>query len=149
MPSNLHFFLIHATTNYFIAIFRIFVLNKQRIIQNGNCNYDFKTRGRILGNPDKSLKNFPPSYSQSPLQLCLRFLFLQPHATSYSFCKGERRTPDRKPNPLPYGLLNPYRNLKSENSQDYSQKPQIDCMFMNWASGNKCYTVVTELTSVF
>ncbi len=29
-------------------------------------------RGRILGrNPDKSLKNFPPCYSQSPLQLCL------------------------------------------------------------------------------
>jgi hypothetical protein len=25
----------------------------------------------------------------------------------------------RKPNPLPYGLRNPYGNLKSENSQDY------------------------------
>jgi hypothetical protein len=52
-------------------------------------------------------------------------------ATSYSFyssvtahCKGERRSPDRKPFPLPYGLRNPYRNLKSENSQDYPQKPQ-------------------------
>jgi hypothetical protein len=32
--------------------------------------------------------------------------------------------PDRKPYPLPYGLRNPYRNLKSENSQDYAQKPQ-------------------------
>ncbi len=148
MPSNLHFFVIHATNNYFIAIFRIFVLNNRRVIQ-GNCNYDFKTRGRILGYPDKSLKNFPPSYSQSPLQLCLRFLFLQPHATSYSFCKGERRTPHRKPNPLSYGLLNPYRNLKSENSQDYAQKPQSDCMFMNWASGNKFSTVVTELTPAF
>jgi hypothetical protein len=31
--------------------------------------------------------------------------------------------PDRKPYPLPYGLRNPYRNLKSENSQDYAQKP--------------------------
>jgi hypothetical protein len=31
---------------------------------------------------------------------------------------------DRKPYPLPYGLRNPYRNLKSENSQDYAQKPQ-------------------------
>jgi hypothetical protein len=31
-------------------------------------------RGRILGrNPDKSLKSFPPCYSQSPLQLCLEF----------------------------------------------------------------------------
>jgi hypothetical protein len=28
----------------------------------------------------------------------------------------------RKPYPLPYGLRNPYRNLKSENSQDYAQK---------------------------
>jgi hypothetical protein len=31
--------------------------------------------------------------------------------------------PDKKPNPLPFGLGNPYRNLKSENSQDFAQKP--------------------------
>jgi hypothetical protein len=31
---------------------------------------------------------------------------------------------DRKPYPLPYGSRNPYRSLKSENSQDYAQKPQ-------------------------
>jgi hypothetical protein len=31
---------------------------------------------------------------------------------------------DRKPYPLSYGLGNPYRNLKSENSQDYAQKAQ-------------------------
>jgi hypothetical protein len=30
--------------------------------------------------------------------------------------KEEGRKPDRKPNPLLYGLRNPYRNLKSENS---------------------------------
>ena len=54
----------------------------------------------------------------------LRFLFLQTHETSYSFCKGEGGKPDRKPYPLPYGLRNPYRNLKFENSQDYAQKPQ-------------------------
>jgi hypothetical protein len=52
--------------------------------------------GRILGrNPNESLKRFPPCDSQSPLlyklQLCLRFLFLQTHATSCCFCKGERR----------------------------------------------------------
>ncbi len=29
----------------------------------------------------------------------------------------------------------PYRNLKSENSQDYAQKPQRHCMFMNSVSG--------------
>ncbi len=33
--------------------------------------------------------------------------------------------PDRKPHPLPYGLRNLYRNLKSQNSQDYAQKPQV------------------------
>jgi hypothetical protein len=66
----------------------------------------------------------------------LRFLFLQIHATSYSFCKRERRKTDRKPYPLPYGLRNPYRNLKSENSQDYAQKP-CTFMFMNSASGLK------------
>jgi hypothetical protein len=32
--------------------------------------------------------------------------------------------PDRKLCPLPYGLRNPYRNLKSENSQDHALKPQ-------------------------
>jgi hypothetical protein len=31
---------------------------------------------------------------------------------------------DRKPYSLPFGLKNPYKNLKSENSQDYDQKPQ-------------------------
>jgi hypothetical protein len=28
-----------------------------------------------------------------------------------------------------------YGNLKSENSQDYTQKPQRNCMFVNSASG--------------
>jgi hypothetical protein len=32
--------------------------------------------------------------------------------------KEKRGKPDRKPYLLPYGLRNPYRNLKSENSQD-------------------------------
>ncbi len=43
--------------------------------------------------------------------------------------------PDLKPYPFPDGLRNPYRNLKSENSQDYAQKPQQNCTFMNSASG--------------
>ncbi len=46
--------------------------------------------------------------------------------------KGEK--PDRKPYPLPNGLRNPYRNLKSENSEDYAQKPQQNCTLMNSAS---------------
>jgi hypothetical protein len=47
--------------------------------------------------------------------------------------KKKRGKPDRKPYPLPCGLRNPYRNLKSENSQDYAQKHQRYCMFMNSA----------------
>jgi len=35
--------------------------------------------------------------------------------------KEKEGKPERKPYPLPYGLRNPYRNLKSENSQDYAQ----------------------------
>jgi hypothetical protein len=52
-----------------------------------------------------------------------RFLFLQTHATCYSFysallftIKEKGGEPDRKPHPFLYGLRNPYRNLKSENS---------------------------------
>jgi hypothetical protein len=47
--------------------------------------------------------------------------------------------PVKKPYPLPYGygLRNPYRNLKSENSPDYAQKPQRNCTFMNSASGQR------------
>jgi hypothetical protein len=36
----------------------------------------------------------------------------------------------------PYGLRKPYRNLKSDNSQDYAQKLQQNCMFMNSAIGS-------------
>jgi hypothetical protein len=47
--------------------------------------------------------------------------------------------PDTKLYPLPYGLRSPYRNLKSENSQDYAQKlNEIEqCLFINSASGIK------------
>ncbi len=52
-----------------------------------NHNRSQGYRGRTLGsNPDKSLKSFPPCYSQSPrYSLVLRFIILQNHATSYSF----------------------------------------------------------------
>jgi len=99
---------------------------------------NMRTRGRIPGhNPDKNRKDFPPCYSQSPLQLCLRFIFFkltQPLTVSSIIIytvneKGEN--PDIKPYPLLFGLRNPYRNLSSENSQDYAQKPQRKCMFMN------------------
>jgi hypothetical protein len=52
----------------------------------------------------------------------LRFIFLQTHATSYSFYSAFVYTvkeiggkPDKKPHPLSYGLRNLVRNLKSEN----------------------------------
>ncbi len=70
----------------------------------------------------KSQKSFPPCYSQSPLQLCLEIsIFSNSHNLlqflEFSYCTLNRRQ-GRKPYPLPYGLRNPYRNLKSENSQD-------------------------------
>ncbi len=106
-------------------------------------------RGRILGrNLDKSLKSFLPCYSQSavtstdlPFDLYF-FKLTQPQFLQFSFCtvnrKGEVRKAclrDRKPYPVPHGLRNPYRNLKSENSQESAQKPQRSCMFMNSVSG--------------
>ncbi len=69
------------------------------------------------------------------------FLFLHTHATSYvflqfSYCTLDRRKEETwwKTIPIPYGLRNPYRNLHSENCQDYAQKPQRKCTFMNSAS---------------
>ncbi len=91
------------------------------------------TRGRILGrNPDKCLQSSPLCYSKSLYSFALS-LFLQTHATSYSLyialhCKEERR---KTSTPLP---RNPYRSLKCENSQNYAQKPQRSCTFMNSAS---------------
>jgi hypothetical protein len=40
--------------------------------------------------------------------------------------KEEGGKPDRKPYPLSYGLGNPYRSLKSENSHDYTRKNLIE-----------------------
>ncbi len=59
-----------------------------------------KYRGRILGqNPAKSLTIFPPCYSQSPLQLCLRFLLLQITQPLTISVKAKGGKPDRKPFP--------------------------------------------------
>ncbi len=74
----------------------------------------------------KDLRVFLLAIQSHLYSFALRFLFLQTHVTSYSFCsallytvKEKGGKPDRKPHPLP---RNPYRNLKSENSQDYAQK---------------------------
>jgi hypothetical protein len=76
------------------------------------------------------------------LQLCLEISIslnsrnlLQFLQFSYLYTVKEKGgKPDRKQYPLPHGLRNPYRNLKSENSQDYAQKPQQNCALMNSAS---------------
>jgi hypothetical protein len=89
---------------------------------------------------DKSLKSFPPCYSPTALPWDFYFFKLtQPVTVSrghlmYTF-KEKGGKPDRKSYPLPYGLRNPYRNHRSENSQDYVQKPQQNCAFMTYASG--------------
>jgi hypothetical protein len=73
----------------------------------------------------QSLKIFPPCYSQVT-SAGLPFSRVQ-----FLYTVKERgKKPDRKPYSLPYGSRNPYRNLKSENSQDYAQKPQRNCTFM-------------------
>jgi hypothetical protein len=41
-------------------------------------------------NSEKSLKSFPLVIHSHFYYFALRFLFLQTHTTSYSFCKGER-----------------------------------------------------------
>jgi hypothetical protein len=57
----------------------------------------------------------------SNLQLCL-----------LNTVKEKGGKPDEKPHHLSRNL---YKNLKSDNSQDYAQKPQRNCTFMNSASG--------------
>ncbi len=72
-------------------------------------------RGRILGpNRGKSLKSFPPCYSQSPVPTDLLL-----HKSGLK---------------LVCNVNVVHGNLKSENSQDYAQKPQQNCTFMNSAS---------------
>ncbi len=70
------------------------------------------SRGRVLGrNPDKSLKSFPPCYSQLPLQFRLQIsISSNSHLLTVSrvqllvlyTVKEKRGKPDRKPYPLPY-----------------------------------------------
>ncbi len=89
----------------------------------------------------KVLKVFLLAIPGHLFTFALRFIFLHNHATSYSFfslllytVKGKGGKPDRKAYSLPYGSGNAYRNLKSENLQDYAQKPYRNCTIMNWAS---------------
>jgi hypothetical protein len=42
----------------------------------------------------------------------------------------KEENPGRKPYPLPYGLRNPYRNLKSEISQDFMPRNLNEILFV-------------------
>jgi hypothetical protein len=87
------------------------------------------------------------AYSQTHLQLCLEISILSNSCNLLQFLlytvKEKEGKPKKRPNPLPYGLRNPYRNLKSENSQDYAQKPQRNCKFMNSASAYTIFYIVS------
>ncbi len=80
-----------------------------------------ETRGRTLGrNRDKSLIIFPSFYSQAPL------------LTDYTPLPPWAKVDCLK---LPCKINIVKGNHKPENSQDYAQKPQRNCTFMNSASG--------------
>jgi hypothetical protein len=72
-----------------IPVFMIvpaFLLSSFHIVQAfqsaSHFGHSSQSRDRILGlNPDKSLKSFPPCYSQSTLQLCLEIYI-------YIYCEG-------------------------------------------------------------
>ncbi len=66
-----------------------------------------KTRGRILGRHPKSLKSFPPCYSQAPLlRACLEISISSNSRNLLQtlHCKAERRKTWQKTVPSPYGL---------------------------------------------
>ncbi len=82
---------------------------------------------------------------QSPLQLWLEICISSNSRNLLQILQRRKKENlIRKPHPLPYCLRNPYRNLKSENSQDYAQKPQRNLTFMNSASVNA--SRVTEMS---
>ncbi len=98
----------------------------------------FETRGRILGgNADKSLKSFPPCYSQSPLQLCLGdFYFFKLEkplkiATVQLLYTVECR---KEENLIENRTPLPMFKKSIQRPQNFAQKNQRNCTFMNSAS---------------
>jgi hypothetical protein len=92
------------------------------------CNINIVYRNFKSENSQDCAQKPQPNFTftnSASILVCTSF-FLRPNSWRKSVNeKGGK--PDRKPYPLPYGLRNPYRNLKSENSEDYAQ-------FMNLAS---------------
>jgi hypothetical protein len=104
-----NFFKIRFLTVFIIAQQLLLLVSERK--ERGGEFREKKTRGRILGrNLDNSLRGFPPSYSQSP-----------PSSPSKSSLK--------------LVCNNVYGKLKSDNSQDFAQKPERNFTFMSSASG--------------
>ncbi len=107
-------------------MFPVYSVQDQNV-ENSICpslaqNCWFSVWGRILGrNWNKSLKSIPPCRSQLPLQTDFTPLAQPPLRKSglKLFCNVN----------IAYG------NLRSENFQGYTQKPQQNCKFKNSASG--------------
>jgi hypothetical protein len=57
--------------------------------------------------------------------------------------KDKEGKPDRKSHPL---TRKPYRSLKFGNSQDYAQKTQRNCTFMNSSSGYVVFALGLQYT---
>jgi hypothetical protein len=75
------------------------------------------------------------------------FKLMQPLTYFYSSVtvKENGGKPDRKAYPFPNGLRNPYRNLKSENSNDYAQKLQQNLKFLTEARHVYfCYILISK-----
>ncbi len=97
-----------------------------------------KTEAKYLDNiQTKVFRVFLLAIHSHLYSFALRVIFLQTQATSYSFYSSvtvctlystlKRRKMENlveNHSPFPMVLRNPYRNLKSENSEDYVQKPQ-------------------------
>jgi hypothetical protein len=123
-----------------ITISRYFPFKEVVELNRETCNMVSLLRPTSWTKCRQILKSFPPCYSKSPLQLWLEISIssklTQPLTVStvqllYTVKKAKWENLLENHTPLTYSLRNPYRNLKSENSQDYVQKPQRNCMFMN------------------
>ncbi len=107
--------------------------------------------GRILGqNPDKNIESFSPCYSKTPLQLCLEIYISSTQPLTVSTVqlvytvKERGGKPNRKPCPLPYGLRNPYRNLKIMPSLQRQFRLYIPFLEIAWPQPQFPHSCVFE-----
>ncbi len=98
-----------------------------------------KTEAEFLDEIQTSLKSFPPfPFTVTSTTMPWDFYFfklIQPLTVStvQLLCtvKEKGGKPNRKTHPLPYCFRNPYRNLKSENSQDNAHR-NLDEIVHSW-----------------